>query len=308
MKTRMTLAAIAALALAASGARAELPLPEGSDWVLRADLAQLKTTQLGTFMMSELGAEEVDRKFKALKAMFNFDPRTDLDSITLFGATSDERKGVILLEGRLDSQRAIDLIGANDTYEKADYHGIAVHHWVDSRAGGISKPNYGAFATPTQLVVSQDRGTLESTLDILGGRSAAVAVPLVDRLAPGWKDNTFLFAVANTANAAMLNPQAALLKQAEGAMLTFGEADGHFRAGLRLLAANATTAQQLQMIVQGLIGLLTLQEGQHPERAELARAMQVTTEGEAVDIALSFPAAEMIETLKQMAAQNAPGD
>jgi len=69
-----------------------------ADWVAHLDMEALKQTEVRAFIDREMRTPEAERKLDACKAMFAFDPRDDLKSLSAYGTGQD---GVMIIEGVL---------------------------------------------------------------------------------------------------------------------------------------------------------------------------------------------------------------
>ena len=275
-------------------------------WVVHADFEQMRDSVLGARIMEKVGAEDGRAKFDALQAIFNFDPRTDIDSVTLYGAGEEKDDGVVILRGKLDADRLVTLVRANDAYAALSHDGRTIHSWVDekkaARAESVGRDaprSYGCALADGTVVVSEREGRLRSALDVLAGRGASLLAGSTLPAMPGVEQAALLIAAANTGQLKELNPRAATLQNTEALALAVSEADGVFHAVLDLTADSAEAAQQLSKIVDGMVGLALLNAGSDPGGARIARSVGLRVNGVALRVSLDIPVAELIQTIEE---------
>jgi len=279
-------------------------------WVAHLDLTRLAGTQTGSWLYDQLNSEEAGTKFAAFQAVFNFDPRRDLDSITLFSGGEDPEKGVMLIHGRFDPQRLVTLVKANDSYGSSLYRNAVIHNWVDEKNVDSGVKSFGCVCPDGTVILSDQESLVRLALDVRDGVRPSLATGGSFTL-PAPQDSAFFIAVADYASIRNVNPQAAMFQQAKTGAFWMGETAGIMEMVMALDAADSGTAQQLQMIAQGLVALMMLQAQQNPELAQLAQATRVQLEQTTVQMRASIPAPQLIrwmqeaEALKQ-ATQAAP--
>ena len=247
-------------------------------WVVHADLAQLRDTQFGGHLLDKMRSEDARNKLAAFQAIFNFDPRTDLDSLTLCGFGRRKKgDGVMIVKGRLDGDHLVTLVKANDTYQPHTRGGFVVHSWIDvkeaAKAAGLGldpKRSYGCVYAAGIILISDNLDNVAKAIEVLAGRASSLQQdnPLgIQPPAAG-----FLTATAMTSRMKNVDPKAAILKRANGVSLSLGEAGGMMSGTLMLDAHDARAVTNLKKIVDGMIGLALLNEETNPGAAKLAEA------------------------------------
>lgn len=265
-------------------------------WFAHADLDLLKTTEVGQYVMSKVTAPEAERKLAAFLAVFGFDPRRDVNSITAYGRTDRPQQGLILVHGRLDQARLTTLLQANDSYQSSPHGACVIHSWVDDKKKkeGRNERMYGAFHGET-VVIGSALGDVQGALDVLDAKKPGLAGS--PRLAVlGASPVPPVLAVVLDASAkGQVAPKAEILKLAQRGSLTLGEAAGIVRARLLLEAPDAGTAGEMMKIADGMRSLMILNREKDPNAARLAEGSSVSASGAQVTVTLDYPAAELIK-------------
>ena len=270
-----------------------------SKWVVHLDVTKLKGTQLGGYLMSELKTEQANRKFDAFQVIFGFDPRAAIDSVTLYGVNNKRGGSVALIRGKIDSERLVTLLRADESYVAHKYGQHTVHRWIDKKK---NEESFGGVHGSGTIIISGGRAAVEKALDVL------------DREVPGLTEasglgglasiqvGVFGLAAAELAGTE-LHPSAASLKKADSVTVALSEKNGMVNADLVAMAKDAEIATQMEAVVRGVIAAGILAEEDKPELAKLARVAKVSLKDKALKLTVSYPAQDVVEFLKEQKAK-----
>jgi hypothetical protein len=262
-------------------------------WFAHVDLDALKQTTVGAKMMDHLQQGQADNKLAALSSVFNFDPRSDLNDLVLYGFGND-RDGAVVVRGKFDPERLVTLVKAGEDYAGETYEGHQLHSWTDPKKCGTHKRAHGVVHAPDIIVFADDLSVLKKAVDVLDRRAPI----MIDTARfPGLNDSPrggFIFAAANMAEMIGLTPQAQTFKAVESGVMTIGEADGLIYADLVLEAANADAATMMKRVLDGMAGLALLNREKNPAGARLAEKSESTVEGSRLTLTLWSPVADVI--------------
>ncbi len=268
-------------------------------WIAHADVDTLKGTRLGDRVLDKLNENEVEVKLEALEAVFNFDPREDLSGLTLYGSAGDSQEAVAVIRGNFDAKRLVTLIRAGDTYKKSTHGAHRIHSWIDEEEP--DKRKYGSFPDDNTLVISDAKAMVKDALDVLDGtgKSLSPSGELGDAVAGN--NGSFFIAAVNMAELPDLAPDAAMLKKARAFQLSLGEAGSDVEGTLRLTATDEDVAEQVQKVLEGMIAFAHLNQEDQPELLAIAKAAEITRDGNVVEVVLRHPADEVIAFLEEQA-------
>lgn len=296
MKTRL---AWLAAGLMAAGAQAgpvrPSDIPSEAKWWAHLDVEQFKQTAVGRTFVDMLKEPDVARKLDALKAVFNFDIRTDLDGITACGAG---RRSAVIARGRFDEQRLLTLLRAGDGYQELVVDGRTIHSWIDegkARKQGPEKARmYGAIHRSGAAVLSEQADTAAHVLKVLDGEAASLPASAV---AP---EDTAAVLIARMSADAVPAKQAdnPVARGLLAAALVVGERGTNVEARLNVTLRDAETVTQIRQIVEGLRAAALLNSEKDPRAARLAEQVSVRAEQDRMEISVSLPAAEITEAMR----------
>ncbi len=293
----MLVAAVAAQALPLQTDR----VGAGARWVAHVDVDKLKTTQCGRYLLDQLGKDEPNRKLLAFQAMFNFDPRKDVSSVTLYGSDNRPENTVTLVKGTFDTQRLETLVRAGEGYEESKYGAHVVHSWIDRKHG--DRRIFASIMADGTVVLAGET-SLGQALDVLDGKAPKAVAATFPGLTSDRQTAIFI-ASADLSGMTNVNPRAAVLSQASTAYLALTESGDQIQADIGLGAKTVEAATQIESVARGLVAMATLGQDQRPELAKLAGATTIVRTGLQVAVALRYPAADLIAGFQQMA-QRAP--
>ena len=259
----------------------------GATWVVHADLERLRQTQLGAYLTNKLSAGPAADKLAAFQAVFSFDPRKDLNTLTLYGKSQDPAQSVALLGGRFNETQLVTLVKANDSYQSQAFGQHTIHSWIDDK-----KPNegrqYGCFHPSGFLVISHGQEMIQEAVEVLDHTRGSLDAAKVFGSESLMQAPLFI-AGANLDAFGDLSPNAAILKQASSGQLALGENNGLLVVNLLLTAKDATAATNMQQVAQGLLAIAQLGQQKNPQLADFAQAAQIKQTGNTVrvDVLLS---------------------
>lgn len=279
-------------------------------WVLHLDCDALRQTAMGKQMLAEMDKPDAQKKLAAFEAVFKVDLRKDLHGVTVYSATKEEPDGVVLAYADFDAERLISLVQANQSYESAKRNGHTIHNWIDDKkkeVNGVKPRTYGAIYKNKIIVVGQKESRVAEALAVLDGKQpdvtkSATFAPLA-KPGPG----TIVQAAARKLNLPGNDPGAAVFKQAKMIWLNFGERAGKAELKLNLDANSTEVAQQMVDVAKGLIAVMALQTDK-PEAVKLAKAATVDSAAASVAIKFALPAADVVQMIKDKAAEQSKQD
>jgi len=275
----------------------------GAKWVIHLDFDGLKDTEVGKYLMKELMTDTANQQFAAIQDFFHFDPRSDLNSATLYGSSSREEDVVVLVGGKFDAAHIITLLESNLTYKKHDYESHVISEWVDENKKKKKKkepgPTYGCFHPKGTLVVGNKLKTIKGALDILDGRKPGLAKSSPFSIQIKKHSSAFLVAAANLVDLVDVDPNAAVFKKVKSGLLVIGEDGGDIGGKLLLDTDTTETAEQVRDVVVGIRSAFFLNDEKQPKLARLARAIKVSHTGKTVQIGIHFSAAEIIKLIQE---------
>jgi hypothetical protein len=273
-------------------------------WVLHVDCDALKQAALGKALMAELEKPEAEKKFAAVQAIFNVDPRKDLHGVTIYGATKAESDGVVVAYADFDAARLVTLVQANKDYESTKHGANTIHSWIDEKKkekDGVKPRTYGAIYKGKVLILGQKETRVAEALDVMDG-SKPNLTGSAQFAQLGANGGGFIIGAARKLDLPGNDPGATVLKQAKAFWLNVGESQGRAEVKLNLEAEDAEVAKQMGDVCRGLVALLTLQKDK-PEAVKLAQGLTISQAEKTVSAKLSLPAEDVVAMIKDKVAK-----
>jgi len=283
-------------------------VPGEPAWVLHLDCDNLRSTAIGQFLLAEMEKPEAQAKLAAFQSIFNFDLRKQLHGLTLYSTGKAPQDGVLLVHADFDADRLLTLAKAARDYQSTTYKRHVIHNWIDDKkkkAKDGAKPRvYAAIYGGHVVIFGQQEPRVAQALDVLdrAAPNLASSGQFPQLGASGSTD--FIQGAARKLDLPQSDPNTALFRLAKSARLEAGEAQGQFKAMLRLDANDSEVANQMALVGQGLLALMKLQKD-NPGSVRLAEALSLKQDGSGVVAALAVPTAEVIEFMRADAARKA---
>ncbi len=295
MRTRVIWAVSALTAtLAAAGPVRMNDIPAEARWWAHLDVEQFKQTEVGRTFLELMNQPEIARKLDALKAIFNFDIRTDLDGLTACGAG---RRSAVIARGRFDQQRLLTLLRGGDGYEELVLDGRTIHSWIDEgkakKQGADKARMYGAIHRSGAAVLSEQADTVAHVLKVLDGEAESLPAAALTPEYP---------AVLTARMSAEALPQKAtdhpVARQLLSAAGIIGQHGTNVEARLEMTLKDAEAVAQIRQVVEGVRAAALLNAERDPRAARLAELVDLRTEGNTLALRLSIPAAEITDAIR----------
>jgi hypothetical protein len=255
-------------------------LPGSAEWYLHADLAAMRETDSGKGLYRWLE----DEVFAEIESETGIDPGREIDSITAFAEGG--LGAVLVIEGPISTDTRDKLLAMAAAKAKLDtltHDGQAYYHVYDPsgpppRGHTLEEFEDSAwftFAARDKLIVTSEEEQLRALLDsggrITGGDSHAGALFVLTA------DKEFVQAGAHTAELADDEGDwdSNILRNTEKAALLISDARGLLAFEARLVSKDPTITQSLGGIINGLIGLQSLNDDLDPEILGIIRNTKV---------------------------------
>ena len=273
--TLFTLLGLALVLTAGQAAKVDkINISNDAKFVAHLDLDAFRASEIGTTLLERVRQEDIGESFlKALVEIIGFDPLTAVQSATLSGiATEEDNDGILVVRHKADSTKLLAFMKLDEHYRKTE-HGKHEIHGAGDR--GDDERGYVSFVSDTTAVLAPSREQAAKAIDLVNGKGAAKKLP--PSLASIGKDTKNAFLVAYADVSAISNIDDENIKQmAKEASLVLGESDGKLILSLAVDAYDADTAEQMEAMVNGLIGFARLSQEENPEIKGILKGLKVT--------------------------------
>ena len=254
--------------------------------------------------MEQMRTPDAERQLAAARAVFDFDPRENLKTLTMFGSDFKNPSAVALVHGVFDAERLSTLAGGQPNYRKLDYAGAAVHQWDDPNNG---RTLFAAFPAAGWVAAGPDLEALKTALDVLSARKPSLASQSGSFLPAPSNNLPMLMMAVSMANAELDADAPPAVREARSGALTISELAGEVSLDVAVEFAGVERATQVRDLVAGFIAMAAMNAAENPELAEIAQRANVTLDGSTARLRLRIPAAKLRDAaLKRMTPENPP--
>ncbi len=293
---------------AMGGALDRKMVADDAKWVLHLDVSMLLSSRMGKAILDRMDDAGADRDIDEFAAFAGFDPREDLDAVTLWGSTYRPDGGVGIFHGTFDRDKLVKLVSQNDDYARSRHRGTTIHSWKQDPEGkrddGV---RYGAIPDAGTVVIARNQAMVKVALDVLSGKADSLAAE--SALLPAARKGMFVhIAALDLPNLARVAEDAAWAKMVRTASMSLGQADGKVFARARMDAGESETAKRLRQTAQGMLSLahLAIRSAQEDEPmaaliVPLLDRVEIGGEGLSVTAEIEIKAGTLVEILGKLA-------
>ena len=273
MKT--TLFTLLILTLAITTGQAEkvdkINISKDAKFVAHLDFDAFRDSKIGTTILEKVRQEEGREKLDALVEIIGFDPLTAIQSATLSG-NGEEDNAVLAMRHKGDSTKLLAFMKLHEHYRKTE-HGKHEIHGAGDRGDG--ERGYVSFVNTTTAVMAPSRELAAKAIDLVNGKGAATQVPpSLDMISKEAK-SVFLMAYADVESLKEHIDDVNVSQMAKKVALVLGGSDGNLVLSLDVDAYSVDTAEQMEAMVNGLIGFARLGQEENPEIKDILKGMKV---------------------------------
>lgn len=321
MKTAV-IATMLALATFITSARAGEPdaaaIPADTKWVAHVDVQKLVTSRLGKFVIEKANAKGLQERLAEVRDAIGTDLLADVKGLTLFGVDYGEQNWVVMLDAKMDQEKTVKLLGANEAYERLTEGDYTIHRWTDPKAKARNMPavRFGCFHDENRTVVAADLDRLKATLAVLDGKADSLASDKerAATLADAKGAILYINATDVKIDPEQAKPRAALLATMIGRLtLSVSEVEDNLVLRVAVGTKDEQEARKMAATVNGLVALATLaidqeaiKEQPRPgalEAAQLLGKVSVMADAATVRISADWPVATLEKLIEAKAAQ-----
>ena len=271
----------------------KLNISKDSKFVAHLDLDAFRASEIGTTMLKRMRQEEGKEKLDALIEIIGFDPLTAIQSATLSG-NGEEDNAILVVRHKGDSTKLLAFMKLHEHYRKTEHGKHEIHGAGDRRDG---ERGYVSFVNDTTAVMVPSRELAAKAIDLVNGKGAATQVPpSLDMISKEAK-SVFLMAYADVESLKEHIDDVNVSQMAKKAALVLGGSDGNLVLSLAVDAYSADTAEQMEAMVNGLIGFARLGQEENPEIKDILKGMKVTRNEATVSIHFAMGMNKFLELI-----------
>jgi hypothetical protein len=282
-------------------------------WLVHLDLDALRDSRVGKFLNQTIVENKLAEHRAELKQAYGFDlDITKLNSITAYGTDyklNPEANGVLIIGLDPNMQALLGLV-----LDKQVQSGVVSQ--VDDKAKLYSIHNQVmvSFQKEGQVFMGKSKESLQKAMDVLAGKAPNLASGRTFAGYPDTPKSFFFLALAEGfsgkiplphqkegegKNEGGFAPKAQLLQMADGGRLVLGESADNLFLNLSLKAKTVDASRQMQQILQGVLALVSLSQGQNQDLLQIVQATKISSEANVVNIGLDYPVAKAMDMFSQ---------
>lgn len=295
MRTRLALAIAVTLGLVGAVRAEPLSLqqiPADVKWAAHLDVDALRASSLPQKARQQIlqSHPEAERHLAMVCDVWNFDPRTDLHGLTIYGTQIKPNSGVAIVNAKVDQDLLLEKVQQAPDHRTTKYGKYELHSWTHAVGAPNQRPMTGTFYKPDVLVFGATVDEVKAALDVLDGTkpnflSQAPATGLTLSIPAG----SILVAGVTGLAGVDLPCKSPLTKQTDTIVLTVGESQGDVFVVGQIIAKTAEVAQQLKTVADGALALASLAHNGDVEAMKIVNAVNFSVSDKAVNVEFRAP-------------------
>jgi len=280
-KTLLTLLGLGLALTAGQAAKVDKTnISKDAKFVVHVDLDAVRASKIGATILKKMRQEEGREKLDALVEIIGFDPLTAIQGATMSG-NGEEDNGILVVRHKADSNKLLAFMKLDEHYRKTE-HGKHEIHGAGGRGDG--ERGYVSFVNGTTSVLAPSRELAGRGIDLVNGKGAAEQVsPRLEKISKEVK-NAFLIAHADIESLKESIDDDNVRQMLKQAAVVMGESDEKLILSLAVDAYDADSAQQMEAMVNGLIGFARLNQEESSAIRDILKGLKGTRAGVTVSI------------------------
>ena len=295
MKTLFSMVALAMSVAAVQAAKIDKAnISNDAKFVVHLDLDAFRASKIGITLLEKIRKDEGGEKLNALAELIGFDPLSAIHGATMFG-NGEEDNGILVVKHKADNTKLLAFMKLDEHYRKTE-HGKHEIHGTGDRGDG--KRGYVSFVNATTAVLAASRELAAEGIDLVNGKGAAVKqIPTSLVSADKKAKNAFLVAYANVEDLKEHIDNETVNQMAKRVAFVMGESDEKFILSISVDALDADAAENMENMVNGLIGFARLNQDENPEVKDILKGLKVTRNEENVSVHFSVGVNKLFELI-----------
>lgn len=263
-------------------------IPAEASWVIHFDLQKFIATRIGNHLMNEKDALGLGKKNSEFQKKYRIDLLEDIDGVTVFGFGPGEKNVVACLQGNLNRDYLLELLGEEESHREIPHGKYTIHNW--------DRDEYGAFASDRLALIGPSQEAIEMTLDVIAGKKANIGTSQMNDYIKDIPSNAFMAAMAkDISSLAKGDSKVFIIKKTESAMFSLAEIDDNFNIRVNFTAKTVEDAQNMENVLRGLISLANMQLEEMKTDFKVPEDIVIATDGKKVFMEMNYPSKALLD-------------
>jgi len=263
-------------------------IPAEASWVIHFDLEKFAATEIGNLLLEKEDALGLGKKNSQFKKKYQIDLKEDIDGITIFGIGKGEENIVACLQGNLNRDYLLELLGAEESHKEIPHGKYTIHNWDGDE--------FGTFVSESLALMGPNEEAIKLTLDVIAGKKANIASSPMNDYIKEIPSNAFFAAMAkDISSLAKGKAKVFIIKKTESAMFTLAEIKENFNIRLNFTVKTLEDAQNMENVLRGLISLANMQLGEMKAGFKVPEDIVIATKGKKVFMEMNYPSKALLD-------------
>jgi len=228
------------------------------------------------------------RRLGSLADNLGMDLSRDLHGLTAYGMKIGRPEGVLIVDANVDQSLLLEKAAKAPDHKKSTYGSYELHSWTEAKGKKHEHAMVGTFYKPALMVFAPTVDEIKAALDVLDGKSPALAGK-PSPMAAASPAGTMLLVRAIGLADAKLPTKSPLATQSETLSIAIGEQDARLSAEGKLVTKSKETAEKVKAIVDGARSMAELQHASDTDAAKVIKMFKVTMADKTVKVEFGGP-------------------
>ena len=267
-------------------------ITKNAKFVAHLDLDAFRASTIGATIFKKIREDEGQDRIDALAELVGFDPLNALHHATMSGNGEDDN-GVIVVKHRMDDNKLLAFMKLDKNYRETK-HGKFKIHGVGDRED--DERGYISFVNENSAVLASSRKLAGKGIDLVNGKGEIKKIPDQLEVMAKKAKHVFFVAHANVQEISEIDDEN-IRQWVKGAGVLFGESDNKIVLFVNVNALNMEAAENIENMINGLIGFAKFSQNENPDIQTLLRGMNVKRDETNVSIQFSMSVDKMFEMI-----------
>ncbi|ARN57539.1 hypothetical protein [Sedimentisphaera salicampi] len=303
MKKILT-AIIAITFIGSAATAAELKMnhiPADSKWVFHWNSDRFSETEYWEMGKGDIPADKME-EIEWLSDFLGYDVLEQTHGVTLYGPDSKKQNAVLMVYGEFDKPHVISQLEENEEYELELYRSERIHQWRDQKDNRLKS---GIFASPKQVVVSENRKALKKFIDMKAkdreSLKTAGSSSLGSLLEAANDDAFMIIGITEISNLDKFGKKNAIFNNSSMLAVVSGEKEGKTYIDLDLTTKDKKSAKQVEKMISGIKAFLMLKSKNNTDALSILEKTTLTRDKNQLFMSIEIPSEKVYKAIKRHA-------
>jgi hypothetical protein len=288
MKTIQLIKSISSALLLSISTQLFGQVPGSANWSVFIDMDKFKSSPLGAAFQVE-NAQKEQPVMQFMETYLDFDPWTDLDSVTIHG-DGTPNKAISVLNGSFNTDQLLSFLQSKDYYQLIADGEAEIHYVIFKK----KEKRWMHIPNEQTILIAHSLEDIKTAISIEQGKIASTTIESIEH------PLSFMLAYANFSEMANYSPRAQYLKNIEFSEIILEPQGDQLKMLMFMQARDEQFAKTLEQGIQGILAWAKIKSsGKELLNNWLNNSIKITRNNEMIEVSAQFSNADIIKKYKE---------